>query len=68
MKRVQFKKTLASLGYSTDSIKSIMSNRMKPTADKMFILEDKFNIPLGAWRNIKAYLLDNDTKSKKIMK
>jgi len=62
MKRNDFKKILKTLGYSLDSIKSISIGRMKPTADKMFKLEDEFGIPLNAWRDIKSYLQDNDTK------
>lgn len=65
MKRMEFKSILKELGYADDSIKSITSGRMKPTANKMFLLEDKFNIPLGAWRDIKSYLQNNTTNNKK---
>ena len=36
----------------------------KPTADKMFMLEDEFGIPLSAWRDIKSYIQDNTSTKK----
>jgi transcriptional regulator with XRE-family HTH domain len=63
-KRAEFKTILKTLGYSTDSIKSILCGRMKPTANKMFALEDQFGIPVSAWRDIRSYLQDNTTSNK----
>jgi len=60
MKRQKIKKQLLEFGYSEDTIEKIFQLRMKPTADKMFELNDKFKIPLNAWRDIKSYLQEND--------
>jgi len=64
MKRKNLKHKLSLFGYSKDSIDKLLQGKIKPTADKMFKLEDEFSIPLGAWRDIKSYLQENDTKQK----
>jgi len=63
MNREKLKKCLEHYGYKADSIKSLMTGRMKPDLRKAYNLEDKFNIPVSAWRDIKSYLQNNDTKN-----
>lgn len=61
MTRNEIKNKLLTFGYSIESINKLLQSRMKPTADKMFELEDQYDIPVSAWRDIKSYL-NNDTK------
>jgi len=68
MKKINRKEIQNQLNVSHSTVSQWFSGITKPTADKMFILEDKFNIPLSAWRDIKSYLQKDDTKNKKIMK
>ena len=62
--RKEFTIKLSNFGYSKDSIFKLLQGVIKPTADKMFKLEDEFGIPVNAWRDIKSYLQENDTKQK----
>ena len=62
MERNKIKIALSKIGYSKDSIKSILVGRMTPSAQKMFKLEDEFGIPVSAWRDIKSFLQENNTK------
>ena len=59
--RVEIQKSLQ-ITHST--VSQWFNGVTKPTADKMFKLEDEFGIPLHAWRDIKSYLQENDTKQK----
>ena len=51
-------------GYKINSINSILCGRRKPNAEKRYEYEKKYNIPFTAWRDIKSYLQENDTKQK----
>jgi len=53
-----------SLQVTHSTVSQWFNGLTKPTADKMFKLEDEFGIPLNAWRDIKSYLQENDTKQK----
>jgi len=64
MKRKELEKSLIKFGYSKNTVDKFFQLRLKPTADKMFKLEDEFGIPVHAWRDIKSYLQNNDTKTK----
>ena len=62
MKRKELKKALIGFGYTENTVHKFFQLKIKPTADKMFKLEDEFGIPVSAWRDIKSYLQNNDTK------
>ena len=53
-----------SLQVTHSTVSQWFNGLTKPTADKMFKLEDEFGIPVNAWRDIKSYLQENDTKQK----
>lgn len=61
MKKTNIRKILLDDGYSSDMIKSIMSGRRKPNADKRYEYEKKHSIPFTAWNDFKSFLLDNNT-------
>ena len=61
MKRHEIKKNLLKFGYTKNTVDKFFQLKLKPTADKMFKLEDEFGIPVSAWRDIKSYLQENDT-------
>jgi len=65
MKNINRKEIQLKLNVSHSTVSQWFSGITKPTADKMFKLKDEFNIPLEAWRDIKSYLQENNTKSKK---
>ncbi len=65
MKNINRKEIQKTLNVSHSTVSQWFSGITKPTADKMFKLKDEFNIPLEAWRDIKLYLQENNTKSKK---
>jgi len=62
MKTLNRKEIQIKLDVSHSTVSQWFSGITKPTADKMFKLEDEFGIPVHAWRNIKSYLQENDTK------
>ena len=62
MERKELKKALFSVGYSLDSVKSMTSGRMKPNLKKAYELEDRFGIPVQAWRDIKSYIRNTTKK------
>ena len=62
MKTLNRKEIQIKLDVSHSTVSQWFSGITKPTADKMFTLEDEFGIPVHAWRNIKSYLQENDTK------
>ncbi len=62
MKKINIRKILTSDNYSKDMVKSIMSGRRKPNADKRYEYLEKYKIPFKAWGN-KSYLQNNDTTS-----
>ena len=64
MKRHEIKKNLLKFGYTKNTVDKFFQLKLKPTADKMFKLEDEFGIPVSAWRDIKSYLQNNHTPSK----
>ena len=64
MKKINRLEIQYKLNVSHSTVSQWFNGKIKPTADKMFKLEDEFSIPLGAWRDIKSYLQENDTKQK----
>jgi hypothetical protein len=60
MKRAELKQILKDV-YKTDSIKSIMCGRSKPSYTKMLEFSKK-GIPFEAWLDIKSFIT-NDNKS-----
>ncbi len=49
--------------YSSDSVKSILSGRMKPSYDVMYELHHNEGIPFTAWKDIPLFI-QNNTKNK----
>jgi hypothetical protein len=47
--------------YKTDTVKSVMCGRSKPSYKKMLLLKEK-GIPFEAWQDIKSFITDNNTK------
>ena len=62
MKAIRQIEIARKLRVSHSAVSQWFKGETKPTADKMFKLEDEFNIPVSAWRDIKSYLQENDTK------
>lgn len=60
MEYKKIKKALLQVGYTNDSVKSLMCGRVKPSFAKAQILFENHKIPFEAWINIKSYV--NDTK------
>jgi len=63
MKKINRMEIQKFLNISHSTISQWFGGKTKPTADKMFKLEDEFGIPVSAWRDIKSYL-NNHTPSK----
>lgn len=61
MKRAEIKKALEYIGYTADSVKSLMCGRALPSMSKAIKLNSEHNVPLEVWIDIKSYL-KNDTK------
>ena len=59
MKRKKQIEIATKLGISHSAVSQWFSGSTKPTADRMFQLEDEFGIPLSAWRDIKSYIKNN---------
>lgn len=62
MKRKEIKEALIKVGYTDDSIKSLMCGRALPSMSKAIKLNSEFNVPFEVWPDIKSYL-KNDTKN-----
>jgi len=62
MERKKIQKALLDLGYSYDSMKSLMCGRAKPSMRRAITLYERYGIPLDVWIDIKSYLRENDTK------
>ncbi len=60
MERENLKYSLIGIGYSTHSIKSILSGRRKVTLDKAIEIKKEFGIPVEAWVDVKTYLEQKD--------
>jgi len=56
MKKINRLKIQNFLNISHSTVSQWFNGKTKPTADKMFKLEDEFGIPVQAWRDIKSYL------------
>ena len=61
MKREKLKQIIRAY-YSFDSTKSIMCGRMRPSFKMMSMLNEKYNIPFKAWKDIKSFIT-NHTES-----
>ncbi len=56
MKRIKVKEALVEVGYSHDSIKSLLCGRSLPSMSKAILLKQNNNIPISAWEDIKTYI------------
>lgn len=59
----EIKKALFEVGYKPDSIKSLMCGRSKPSYTKAELLEDRFSIPIWAWKDIQSFLSPSSSNS-----
>lgn len=53
--------------YGEDSVKHLLApknNKPRPSYEKMYILWEKHGIPFQAWKDIKAWLKEQETKEK----
>lgn len=50
--------------YGDDMIDSIFSGRRKPKLDVICDIEDVLGVPAKAWRDIKSFLLTENTEKK----
>jgi len=64
MKKITSKEIQTFLNVSHSTVSQWFNGKTKPTANKMFALEDQFGIPVSAWRDIKSYLQENTTAKK----
>ena len=64
-KRQKLKEKLLAFGYSEESIKKLFQARQLPPLDKAFALHDNFGVNINIWRDIKSYLRENTTPTKK---
>lgn len=64
MERQKLKEILSNY-YSKDGVKSILCGRMKPSIEKRIALNNEFNIPILAWQDIKKYIYENISDTKK---
>jgi hypothetical protein len=48
--------------YKEKMVYAIMSGTRRPSLEAIVSLENKLNIPVSAWLDIKSYLQENDTK------
>jgi hypothetical protein len=65
-KKELFKKLLKHFASST--VYQLLDGRRRPSYKKILVLKEQEGIPFEAWRDIKSFITDNDTKQKKIMK
>jgi len=65
MKKLKIIDISRKLNVSHSAVSQWLSGTTRPTAEKMFLLEDYFGIPLGAWRDIRSYLesLQNESNT-----
>ena len=61
MRKEEIEKILFLIGYSKDGVKSLLLGRMRPPLLKAIFLEENYNIPAIAWKDIKSYI-KNDTE------
>lgn len=59
MKRNEIKEALIKVGYTKDSIKSLMCGRALPSMSKAIVLNTQHNVPFEVWGDIKSYLKNN---------
>jgi len=57
MEQKQFKQILLNFGYSDDSVKKMMQEKMVPTLQKAIKLQEDHGIPVVAWKNIRAFVV-----------
>ena len=50
--------------FEKSNMARLEAGKTNPTLEKIFKMEDLFNIPVSAWRDIKSYLQKNDTPKK----
>ncbi len=50
--------------YKKSTIDAILRNSRKPNFDVMLELNQNYNIPFTAWKDIKSFLEDNNNKEK----
>ena len=65
MKKFKVTKIAKSLNVSHSAVSQWLSGKTNPDIKNIFLMKDKFNIPLNAWRDISSYV--NNTTTKKVM-
>lgn len=55
MEQKLFKQILLDFGYGDESVKKMMQGKMVPTLQKAIKLQEDHNIPVVAWKNIRAF-------------
>lgn len=64
MKREKLKKILLNY-YKEPATNHILRGIRRPSYEKILAMHEKHQIPFDAWRDIKSYLREDDTKTKK---
>jgi len=64
MKKFKVTVIAKKLNITHSAVSQWFSGNTKPNMDRAIQLEKEFGIPLTAWRDIKSYLQNNDTKQK----
>ena len=62
MKKIKVNKIAQSLSVSHSAVSQWMSGKTNPDIRHIYLMKDRFGIPLNAWRDIRSYV--NNTKSK----
>jgi len=59
MKKINCTKIGQSLGVSHSAVSQWFSGKTLPTIDKAFKMEDIYQIPISAWRDIRPFIQTN---------
>jgi len=62
MKTLKVNKIAKTVGVTHSAVSQWLSGKTNPDIKNIFLMKDKFGIPLNAWRDIRSYI--NNTKSK----
>jgi len=61
MKREKLITNLLDFGYSKYSVEKLLQGKIKPVADKLYLLKDEYGIPVEAWRDIKKFIKNSNS-------
>lgn len=64
MKREKLKAILEEFYPSNTTVNHILRGIRRPNYENILAINKKYAVPFEAWRDIKSYLQDNDTKQK----